>query len=218
MSEPADPFDEPAYDPLDEEFEPDVAFVRGGSDPEEGSIVTGAETRKRMARILSSQRSIGHSVTPERTRAYLASLSGSGIKTVACAAAGWHPNTPSQLAKRDKVFKEAERLAMSTFNDHLEQELMRRALHGVHEEHWRLDKEGNPVLTHVTTKYSDALIVAALKAKKPADYRESYKVDHSTGSKGGVLLLPAPVPLSEWTAQAAIQQAKYRERQEDGQT
>ena len=29
---------------------------------------------------------------------------------------------------------------------------------------------------------------------------------------GGVLLLPAPVPLEEWTAAVAIQQAQFRER------
>ncbi len=33
---------------------------------------------------------------------------------------------------------------------------------------------------------------------------------------GGVLLLPSPVPLHEWEASAAIQQAQFRERKDDG--
>ena len=49
-------------------------------------------------------------------------------------------------------------------------------------------------------------ILEGLRAKSRAN---------TTNPGGGVLLLPSEVPLEEWEASAAIQQAKFRERPND---
>ena len=48
-----------------------------------------------------------------------------------------------------------------------------------------------------------------VRARAPAD---------TPAVAGGVLLLPSPVPLHEWEASAAIQQAQFREWQDDEPT
>lgn len=60
---------------------------------------------------------------------------------------------------------------------------------------------------------SDVAALFLLKARHGYRDRDDAKAMRAVGDgKGGVLLLPADVPLDEWEAASAAQQAKYRER------
>lgn len=63
---------------------------------------------------------------------------------------------------------------------------------------------------------SDVAALFLLKARHGYRDRDDAKAMRAVGDgKGGVLLLPADVPLDEWEAASAAQQAKYRERAYD---
>lgn len=212
-----DPLDEDPYDPLDERaVEPDMGFVRGGSH-EDGFSLTVAEARDRAGRLAHSPTTLGPKVTQRRKRAFLRALAQSGNVSLSCAAAGWRPDLARAARKQDASFSEAWDLALETAADLLEAEAFRRAVHGVQKAVWHKPKEGAPEVIDYETVYSDQLMQTLLKGAKPEKFRERHEVQHDASSKGGVLLVPAAVPLDQWEAAAAAQQAKYREQQEPDQ-
>lgn len=211
-----DPLDE-THDPLDEAaLEPDDHLVRGGADPEGGFHASAAESRRRVA-LLQSAQSYSQSLSADsrrRRRAFLRALAQTGNVGMACAAAGWSRSAANALRRADEAFSQSWSDALDTAADIMEAAAFQRAVHGVERENWRLDKEGNPVHVSTTVEYSDQLLVALLKGARPEKFRENHRVEHEAGSKGGVLLLPAAVPLQDWEAAAAAQQAQYREARE----
>jgi len=218
MEDARDPLDEEAYDPLDEPVPIDEGLVRGGPDPEEGFPASAAVARERASRLVARPRARLGSEAALRSRkmAFVRALANSGGNvSMACAASGMSPDAARRHRKADDAFAESWDLAVETAHDALHAAAYGRAVHGVLKEHWRLDKEGVPVMTHVTTEHSDRLLELLLKAAKPEVYRESHRADAGSGGGGGVLLLPSDVPLHEWEASTAIQQAQYRERREE---
>jgi hypothetical protein len=214
MSEARDPLDEDPYDPLDESpMAPDDDLVKGGADPVEGFHGSLMEARERAGR-LASRPGIGQAVSLRRRRAFLRALAQTGNVTLACAAAGWSPKTAYATRKSDKDFAEAWATATEVAADLVEAEMFRRAVHGVSEDVWHKPKEGSPEVIGQITRYSDSLMQTLVKGLKPEKYRERSEVKHDA-PKGGVLLIPSPVPLDEWEAACARQQAKYREAPEE---
>ncbi len=153
-------------------------------------------------------------VSFRRKRAFLMALSTTGNLTMACAAAGWPRSFPSSLRKADKEFAEQWEFACETAADLLEASALQRAVHGVNEDVWYKPKEGAPEVIGHKTVYSDRLLETLLKANRPEKFRERHEVKHE-GNKGGVLVVPATVPLDEWTAAVYRQQAPYREKREE---
>ena len=82
---------------------------------------------------------------------------------------GWMKEDPSYPAR----FREAEGVAART----LEDEMIRRAHEGLRKPVWYKGK-----IVGYETEYSDALLIAALKANNPEKFRERY--EHS-GPNGG---------------------------------
>lgn len=205
---PLDPLDEQAYDPLDE-------APRSGSCPEEGFALTVARGRGRAVRLVASPppKRFDQKVTQRRKRAFLRHLAATGNVTLAAASAGWGPDRARAARKADPAFSEAWDVALEVAADIVDAAIWQRAVHGVEEEVWRMDKEGNPVLLNRVTRYSDPLLIHLSKGLKPEKYRERHEVQHE-GSKGGVLVVPGTIPLEQWSAAAAAQQGQYREARE----
>jgi len=94
-----------------------------------------------------------------------ASAKAAGIKTIA---------TIHRWRKDDPAFGEAFDEAMLTAADSLEVEARRRAVEGVVST--RFTKDGEP---YDEIKYSDTLLLALLKAKKPSEFAERSKTEIS---------------------------------------
>lgn len=91
--------------------------------------------------------------------------------------------------RRNAEFARAWAEVEEATTEWLEREALRRAAEGVVEkESWQIDKDGKRVLRERTTRYSDALLVFLLKARRPEVYRENLAIDHS----GVVGREPAP--------------------------
>lgn len=197
--------EEPAYEAVER-------FVRGGSH-DDGFAQTLAMARERNARLAAEVPSVKNILSARRKKAFLRALSHAGNVGLACAAAGWPRGVPYSLRKGDPDFRDKWDFALESATDVLHGEAFRRAVHGVEEEVWRLDKEANPVHVNTVVKYSDNLLTFLLKAHDRARFGD--KVEASVGSnKGGVLVVPGTRPLEEWSAAAAIQQSQYREQRE----
>lgn len=194
--------DEPAYDP-------EPGFVRGGSCPEDGFASSAARMRERTARLAAGVPNIRNVLSARRKRAFLEALSQTGNVSMACAAAGWARGVPYSLRKGDKDFAEKWDFALENATDVLHAAAFQRAVHGVEEDVWHKGKEGAEVVGQVT-KYDSQLLMFLLKAHDRARFGDKVETKHDT-SKGGVLVVPGTMPLEQWSAAAALQQAKYRE-------
>jgi hypothetical protein len=199
--------DEPA-------FGGDLDFVRGGSDEDEGFSYTIAEARSRAARLAAGVPDARDLVSARRRKAFLMALATTGNVTIACAAAGWPRSFPYSLRKADKEFGEQWGFCVENAADLLEGEALRRAVHGVREDVWYKPKDGSPEVIGHKVIYSDRLLETLLKANKPEKFNPSIGVKVE-GNKGGVLMVPAAVPLDEWSAAAYRQQAQFREKREE---
>jgi hypothetical protein len=117
--------------------------------------------------------------------AFLAALSSSANVTLACTAARIARSKVYEYRDKNPQFAKQWEDAMDTAIDILEEEARRRAQDGV--ETFVVSKgqvvmwEGKPLKER---KYSDTLMVALLKAHRPAKYRENFKLEHA-GPDGG---------------------------------
>jgi hypothetical protein len=195
-------------------LEPDEGWARGGADPDEGFGATLAETRRRAAQLQSGQPDARNLVGARRKKAFLMALASTGNVTIACAAAGWPRSFPYSLRKQDEEFAEQWAFCTETAADLLEAAALQRAVHGVQEDVWHKPKDGSPEVIGHKTIYSDRLLETLLKANRPEKFRERHEVKHE-GSRGGVLVLPAPPSIEDFEAAAYRQQAQFRERRED---
>jgi Bacteriophage Sf6, terminase small subunit-like len=95
-------------------------------------------------------------------------------ESVATAASAIHTarGTVYRWRAADPEFKEAWEFAYEEGTDVLEDEAQRRAVDGVHD--FRLDRHG---VEHPFTRYSDALLMCLLKARRPERFRDNVKVE-----------------------------------------
>jgi hypothetical protein len=188
---------------------PDDRFVVGGSDPETGFALSAARMRKRTAQMAAGVPSIQNVLSARRKKAFLMALSQSGNVSMACAAAGWGRGVAYSIRKADKDFAEKWEYALETATDILHAAAFQRAVHGVQEDVWHKGKEGAEVVGQVT-KFDSQLTMFLLKAHDRSKYGDKIDTRHEA-TKGGVLVVPGVVPLEQWSAAAALQQAQYRE-------
>lgn len=107
--------------------------------------------------------------TPESDARFLAALKNGFPVRAACAAAPYARASVYRWRKEDKAFAARWDEALSIAADLLEEEADRRGRDGY----------DDPVFYHgeqrgVRRRYSDALLLARLKALKPDDYRERF--------------------------------------------
>lgn len=107
-------------------------------------------------------------ITATKKAAVPALFAQLGTVTAATKAAGVERNMHYDWMKSDPEYAAAFNAAERAFADRLEAEMYRRAVEGV-EEPWTLDKEGNVLLRR---KYSDTLLIFALKGALPEKYKE----------------------------------------------
>jgi hypothetical protein len=108
-------------------------------------------------------------------KAFLEALSGGATITHAARLAGVARSAVYALRDEDESFAVAWDEAYAEGSDTIEQEAIRRAVQGI---------EGRPVtyrgqVVAEMTEYSDTLLLALLKARKPESYRERMDVKHS---------------------------------------
>lgn len=108
-------------------------------------------------------------LNPKR-RAFLAAYAECGMLTKAAELADCDI-TSHYHWKEDKLYYAAFLRAREMAADRHEDEATRRAF-GWEEE--RLDAEGTP---YTVKKYSDTLLIVRLKALKPEEYRENFKIE-----------------------------------------
>lgn len=140
-----------------------------------------------------------------KKRAYLRALvECGGNVSRACEVAQIDRSTPYTTQWReDAQFQQLLRLARDMAADHLEAEMIRRAYDGVEEPvgFYR----GAP--SAVVRRYSDTLLIFALKGARPEKYADRHQVNHSGRVDTGVLSVPASdVDPELWSQLAKRQQ------------
>lgn len=115
--------------------------------------------------------------TDENKQTFLDALARSGVIGTACRAAGITRPTAWRWRKDDALFDAAFLDAMADASDELEQEARRRAYEGVSTE--KIVGTGDNARTIVETRYSDTLMLALLKAKKPDEFADRSKTEFS---------------------------------------
>lgn len=118
---------------------------------------------------------------PDWKEVLLARLAEHGNVSRACKEAGCGRSTAYELRERDPDFDRRWLDAIDAFADDLESEAVRRGRDGTTTPKWHrtgTDEHGKPVFErHDIRTYSDALLLARLKAIRPELYRESYDTD-----------------------------------------
>jgi len=115
--------------------------------------------------------------TLHRKRAFLEAFSETGIITAACRASGVARHMVYGWQEIDPEFTAAFHTAQSVSTELLEREMLRRGVEGVEKPRW--DSKGNYIGS--VREYSDNLLMFAIKARKPDQYRDNSKIEH-TGS------------------------------------
>jgi hypothetical protein len=136
-----------------------------------------------------------------RVNLFLKHLAAGWSVTAAANEAGVDRRRFYEFRADDEAFAAAWDEAWERGSDVLVDELHRRAL-GYDEETW--DGEGN--LVRRVRRYSDPSLIAALKARRPEEYRDNMRVEHS-GPGGGAIVTEHREKL---TLEAALVQVKER--------
>jgi hypothetical protein len=119
-------------------------------------------------------------LTRDRQKRFLEALAETGIVSVAVEIAGTSRTRVYELRKRDAAFAKAWEWAEETAADALEAEAWRRAVNGVQEPLVSAgkvvrDDDGQPLAIR---RYSDALMLALLKARRPERFKDRAVVEH----------------------------------------
>jgi hypothetical protein len=122
-----------------------------------------------------------------------------GVKWASCRKFGMSGEYVSKrvnqlAAEGDRRWKDLWEESMQLYTDDLVQEVHRRAVEGVDEPVYYRGVEVGSV-----RRFSDALAISLLKARRPEEFRENIKVDANV--TGGVLLLPPKMTVEEFLAQ-----------------
>jgi len=118
--------------------------------------------------------------TKDRRGAFLRALADSGIVSLAAGIAGITRARAYQVRKADLVFAAAWEEAEEQAADRLEAEAWRRAVVGVPEPLVSAgkivrDDDGEPIATR---RYSDNLMIALVKARRPERFKDRAVVEH----------------------------------------
>jgi hypothetical protein len=105
---------------------------------------------------------------------YLESLRKDGTLTGGTSAAHISPHTVYWWRENDETFPLREREAIEAFADMLEQEIVRRGVHGVTKPVYQGGE-----LVGETVEYSDRLLELAAKAVRPGKFRERLDVTNT---------------------------------------
>jgi len=119
-------------------------------------------------------------LTRDRQERFLKALADTGIVSVAVEIAGTSRTRVYELRKRDTTFAAAWDEAEEQAADALEAEAWRRAVVGVHEPLVSSgkvvrDDDGQPLAIR---RYSDNLLLALLKARRPEKFKDRAVVEH----------------------------------------
>jgi len=118
--------------------------------------------------------------TKDRREAFLRALADTGIVSLAAGIAGITRARAYQVRKADLLFAAAWEEAEEQAADRLEAEAWRRAVAGVPEPIVSAgkivrDDDGQPIAIR---RYSDALMIALLKARRPERFKDRAVVEH----------------------------------------
>ena len=118
--------------------------------------------------------------TKDRRGAFLRALADSGIVSLAAGIAGITRARAYQVRKADLVFAAAWEEAEEQAADRLEAEAWRRAVAGIPEPLVSAgkivrDDDGEPIAIR---RYSDNLMIALLKARRPERFKDRAVVEH----------------------------------------
>jgi hypothetical protein len=139
--------------------------------------------------ITSSLRTCGTDGT--KKAAFLDALSRLASISQACQFARIPRRTVYNWRNQNKGFATAWEKAIELGTDTLEDEAVRRALQGVLKPVYQQGRRVGSI-----REFSDALLIALLKARRPKKYRDNLKVEASV--TGGVLLMPTPATKEDW--------------------
>lgn len=126
---------------------------------------------------MSKRGGVNNEITPAQLRKFFDVLSKSGITGTACKASGISRASVYRLLKNDKIFAERFDDAKQDAADLLEQTVYKRAVEGVVVSREPVFYYGQQVGEKVTRKYSDTLLIAALKANRPEKWRDSLEIN-----------------------------------------
>lgn len=130
--------------------------------------------------------------TPGVRQQWLENFRTTGNVRLACEAVGISRSTILHYREADPEFAKAYADAEEDAADHLEDAAYKRAVNGV--DRRRYDKDGNCIAEE--TVYSDTLLLALLKARRPTKFRDNSKLE-LTGANGG------PVAVTDETKRAS---------------
>lgn len=114
-------------------------------------------------------------VTDEGKQAFLDALAKTGIIGSACRAAGVSRSAVYVWRQNDEQFADAYTEALADAHDTIEAEAHRRAVEGVTRQRALGSGENMQIIEELV--YSDSLILALLKAKKPDEFAERTKAE-----------------------------------------
>jgi hypothetical protein len=119
-------------------------------------------------------------LTRERQKRFLRALAETGIVSIAVEIAGTSRTRVYELRKRDAAFAKAWEDAEEKAADALEAEAWRRAVAGVQKPLVSAgkvvrDDDGQPLAIR---RYSDTLMLALLKARRPERFKDRAVVEH----------------------------------------
>jgi hypothetical protein len=153
----------------------------------------------------------------QRQVAFLQHFRASGVVAMACRLTGVSRRLVYGFWRKDPLFEAAFQEANEEAADVIEAELFRRGVEGVDEPlvHMGIismaeDPETGELSPVTVKKYSEGCLLALIKARKPAQFRDNHKVDMSVTGGTGVLVVPGAVDPEAWAAAAEIQQKRFR--------
>jgi hypothetical protein len=122
--------------------------------------------------------------TPEKMAEFLDALSHTASVTKSCELSGVARTSVYEWRADDEEFRQRWDAALELGTDALEDEAVRRALHGTDKPVY----QGGELVGHIR-EYSDTLTIFMLKARRPEKFKE--RSAHEFTGKDGAALIPA---------------------------
>jgi len=144
-------------------------------------------------------------IARRRRRAFLLALAQTGGRVAEAAkAAGYQDTSAVQKFRREnEEFAEEWEQAVEAGTDMLVDEVVRRAIDGVHEPQYYKGE-----VVGYTLKFSDALLMFQIRARRPEQYRETAR-GGEINMNFGIAVLPMTAPDdTEWQNRALLMHDK----------